>query len=164
MINSRSIEDLHPKVAYLCHRFIEACAKLGIDVIITSTYRDDESQNALFAIGRTVKGSGVSEKLPMGRTVTKAKAGDSFHNYKVAFDFVPLRYGKPVWGTAGNGIDDNPADDSTDDLELWQKCGAAAKSVGLEWAGDWQGFKESAHCQYTGGLTLQDFKNGRRLA
>ena len=46
MINSRKIEDLHPRVAHLCKQFIEKCADDNIDVLITSTYRDNESQNA----------------------------------------------------------------------------------------------------------------------
>jgi len=34
----------------------------------------------------------------------------------------------------------------------------------LEWAGEWRTFKELAHFQYTGGLTLTDLKNGRQIA
>lgn len=137
MINSRKIEDLHPKVAAMCKRFVEECDKTGIDVLITSTYRDNESQNALYAQGRT----------KAGPKVTNAKAGESFHNYRVAFDFVPIVNGKADWN---NTI-------------TFGKCGAIAESIGLEWAGRWVKFKELAHCQYTGGLTLADFKVGKRL-
>lgn len=153
MISSRKLEDLHPKVAAMAKRFVAKCEEIGIDVLITSTYRDNESQNALYAQGRTTP----------GKKVTNAKGGQSWHNYRLAFDFVPLRYGKPVWGTAGNGIDENPADDDKDDLELWMRCAMVAESVGLEWAGRWKSFKEMAHCQYTGGLTLEDLQNGRTL-
>ena len=110
----------------------------GIDVIITSTYRDFESQTALFNQGRTTA----------GKKVTNAKAGQSFHNYKVAFDFVPVINGKPVW-------DDNSG--------LFTKCGTIAESCGLEWAGRWTKFKELAHCQYTGSLSLRDFQQGKTL-
>lgn len=138
MINSRKIEDLHPKVALMCNQFIHKCDKAGIDVIITSTYRDFESQTALFNQGRTTA----------GKKVTNAKAGQSFHNYKVAFDFVPVINGKPVW---------------TDDNGLFTKCGTIAESCGLEWAGRWTKFKELAHCQYTGSLSLRDFQQGKTL-
>jgi peptidoglycan L-alanyl-D-glutamate endopeptidase CwlK len=137
MINSRKLEDLHPKVKTLCEQFVASCASHNIDVIITSTYRDADSQNALYAQGRT---------LP-GKKVTNASAGKSFHNYRVAFDFCPIVNGKAVWN----------------DAALYFKCGAIAESVGLEWAGRWESYKESAHCQYTGGLTLADFQKGKSI-
>ena len=142
MINSRKIEDLHPHVKKLCNEFLAKCHDEKIDILITSTYRDFESQNELYAQGRT----------KVGKKVTNAKGGQSWHNWHVAFDVVPLRFGKPVWGTTGN------------DLELWQRVGAIGKSVGLEWAGDWKTFKEFPHFQYTGGLTLADFAACKTLA
>ena len=137
MINSRKLEDLHPKVKVLAERFIASCAKQNIDILITSTYRDGESQNALYAQGRTAP----------GKMVTNAKAGQSFHNWKCAFDFVPIVNGKAQWN----------------DTALFTKCGEIAESLGLEWAGCWKTFKELAHCQYTNGLTLQDFQQGKTL-
>ncbi|MBK9348560.1 MAG: M15 family metallopeptidase [Burkholderiales bacterium] len=60
MVNSRKIEDLQLIVAAKCRAFIAACAAAGIDVVITSTYRDAESQNALYAQGRTTPGKKVT--------------------------------------------------------------------------------------------------------
>lgn len=140
MINSRKIEDLNPHVQALAQKFIDACHKRGIDLLVTSTYRDKESQAALYARGRTAP----------GKIVTNAKAGMSFHNYKVAFDVVPLRNGKPVWSTSGN------------DLIIWETVGHIGKSVGLEWAGDWKSFPEFAHFQATGGLKLADLQAGKQ--
>jgi peptidoglycan L-alanyl-D-glutamate endopeptidase CwlK len=137
MLNSRKLSDLHPKVAELAKLFLANCLAEGIDVIITSTYRDAESQDALYAQGRTTPGN----------KVTNAKAGQSFHNYRVAFDFVPLIHGKAAWN----------------DANLFARCGKIAESCGLEWAGRWKTFKELAHCQYTGGLKLSDFKAGKHL-
>ena len=137
MANSRSLTDLHPKVAALCSEFINSCKKQNIDILITSTYRDGASQNALYAQGRTAP----------GKKVTNAKAGQSFHNWRVAFDFVPIVNGKAVWN----------------DVALFTKCGEIAESVGLEWAGRWVKFKELAHCQYTNGLSLFDFQSGKSL-
>lgn len=76
-------------------------------------------------------------------------------------DVVPLRFGKPVWGTKGDGIDKNPSDDDKDDLELWQRVGAIGESVGLEWAGRWKRFPEYPHFQYTNGLSINDFAAGK---
>jgi len=138
MINSRKVEDLHPKVADLCRKFINACYKEGINVLITSTYRDHESQDALYAQGRTTP----------GRKVTNARAGSSWHNWRCAFDFVPIVNGKAMW----------------DDHRTFMRCGEIAESVGLEWAGRWKSMKELAHCQWTGGLTLADLQAGKKLA
>lgn len=137
MINSRNIDDLNPKVAKMCRTFVARCKAQGIDVLITSTYRDFVSQNALYAQGRTTS----------GKKVTNAKAGQSFHNWKVAFDFVPIVNGKAQWN----------------DLKTFTKCGEIAESIGLEWAGRWVRFKEMAHCQYTGGLKLVDFQAGKTV-
>lgn len=137
MINSRNLDDLLPKVKSMAQEFIAECANQNIDVLITSTYRDIESQNALYDQGRTTK----------GKIVTNAKGGQSFHNWKCAFDFVPIVNGKAQWN----------------DLTTFKRCGAIAKNVGLEWAGNWKTFPELAHCQYTGGLTISDLQNGKKI-
>lgn len=137
MIASRKISDLHPSVAALCNLFIEHCDEAGIDVLITSTFRDNESQDALYAQGRTTKGA----------KVTNAKGGESFHNYRVAFDFVPMLNGKCAWS----------------DTALFTRCGKIAQECGLEWGGSWKTFKDRPHCQYTKGLTIQDFKAGKTI-
>lgn len=136
MINSRKIEDLDPHVAKLCKAFVAAAKKQGVDVLITSTYRDGESQNALYAQGRT----------KAGRIVTNAKAGQSYHNYRLAFDFVPIVNGKAMWN----------------DLRTFQKLGELGESLGLDWAGRWKTMRELAHLQWTGGLSLAQLRAGKR--
>ena len=135
MINSRDLKELNPKVRERVERWLNACKKEGIDVLVTSTYRDAASQNALYAQGRTKP----------GKIVTNAKAGDSWHNWRCAVDFVPIVNGKAAWN----------------DTALFTKCGELAEKQGLEWAGRWKRFKELAHVQYTAGLTLSDFKAGK---
>ena len=152
--SSRNIDDLIMPVKMMALKHVHACKQAGIDLLITCTYRCPSDQNALFAQGRTKPGA----------IVTRAKAGESLHQYRVAYDLVPLRNGKPVWGTKGNGIDNDPSDDDKDDLELWQRVAELGKQCGLEWAGDWKSFKEYPHFQYTGGLTLADFKAGDLLS
>lgn len=137
MITSRDLKDLLPVVADKARAFIAACEVRGIDVLITSTYRDNEAQDALYAQGRTRSGA----------IVTNAKAGQSWHNHRCAFDFVPLINGKAQW----------------DDLATFKKCGEIAESCGLDWAGRWRSFKEYAHCQHTGGLTLADLQSGKQV-
>ena len=137
MINSRQISDLTPETQILCDKFIKECAKQDIDILITSTYRDSESQNALYAQGRTA----------IGHKVTNARAGFSFHNYRIAFDFVPLKNGKAQW----------------EDIDLFKHCGKIAESLGLEWAGSWKSFREFCHCQLPG-LSLTELRSGKHLA
>lgn len=141
MINSRKLEDLHPYVQQLAEDFIAKCNEEGINLLVTSTYRDFESQAVLFAQGRTTPGA----------KVTNAKPGQSFHNYKCALDVVPLSHGKPVWDTTGSNA------------QIWMRIGELGKEAGLEWAGDWKSFKEFPHFQYTGGLKLSDFQAGKTL-
>lgn len=139
-MGERSIAALDPRVGRMCQHHIENCRANGIDLLITSTYRDPAEQDALYAQGRTKP----------GKKVTNAKGGQSMHNYRLAYDVVPLRNGKAVWGTTG------------DDLVLWNRVGALGKAAGLEWAGDWKSFKEFPHFQWTGGLTLKDLQAGQR--
>ena len=138
MINSRKLSDLLPPVRERAEKFIAAAAREGIEILITSTYRDNESQNALFAQGRTTP----------GKVVTNAKGGQSFHNHRCAFDFVPMVNGKPAWS----------------DAKLFERCGVIGEQCGLTWAGRWKTFKEMAHMQYTGGMTLADLQTGRAVA
>ena len=138
MISSRKLSDLHPVVEALARKHIEKCAEAGIDLLIYCTYRDAESQNSLYAQGRTSP----------GKIVTNARGGDSFHNWRVAYDCVPLVEGKPAWS----------------DSSLYAKVGAIGESLGLEWSGRWSGkLKETAHFQYTAGLSLADFKAGKQI-
>ena len=134
MINSRNLNDLHPKVAVIARMFVDRCRAKGIDVLIYSTYRDNESQAELYAQGRTKP----------GRKVTNAKPGQSWHNWRCALDFVPMFQGKPQWN----------------DTSLYEQCGEIAESIGFEWAGRWKRFREFPHIQYTGGNTLAQFQNG----
>jgi peptidoglycan L-alanyl-D-glutamate endopeptidase CwlK len=139
MINSRSLDDLILPAKERVERFLSLCKDNDIDLLVTSTYRDNESQQALYEQGRTTA----------GKVVTNAKAGDSWHNWRCAVDVVPMVNGKPNW----DGL--HP---------VWDQIGTLGEQAGLEWAGRWRTFKELAHFQYTGGLTLTDLKNGKEIA
>lgn len=112
---SRSFDDLAPQFR---DRFIkwhrEAEKAAGVPLLVTCTYRSNEEQDALYAIGRTKP----------GKKVTNAHAGQSAHNWAMALDFVPIENGKPVWDG------EHPA---------WRKAGNLAKDFGLEWGGEWAG-------------------------
>ena len=133
-ISAQRLSALHPVVKARATAFLALCQQSGLNVMVTQGLRTSEEQDALYAKGRTAP--------PIGRKhrVTMAKGGQSFHNFGLAFDFVVLdAVGKAEWSTAHPG---------------WGAAGALGKSVGLEWGGDWTGFKDWPHFQYTGGLSL----------
>ena len=133
MINSRKLEDLTPDTQAKAKAFIAGCLLEGIEVLITSTYRDRESQASLYAQGRSKPGA----------IVTKAGPGHSMHQYRLAFDFVPIKDGKALWG----------------DSHLWQICGDVANRAGLEWGGTWK-FQDKPHCQNSQGHSIASLLAG----
>lgn len=137
MINSRRLEDLLPAVQRRAEKFIAAARADDIDLLVTSTFRDCASQDALYALGRTKP----------GRKVTNARCGQSWHQWRVAFDVVPIQDGKCIWS----------------DSALWRRVGALGKTFGLEWAGDWKTFKEYPHFQYRGGLSMAQLAAGQEV-
>ena len=70
---NRRLEDLHPWVQAKAERFLQKCKAGGRPVLIYETYRSAEDQDKKFAEGKS-----------------DAKAGESAHQYGLAFDCVPL--------------------------------------------------------------------------
>lgn len=127
---SRKISDLDPEMAEKAEALVRDCAAVGIDLLITCTYRSNAEQAEAYAQGRTAPGA----------IVTHAKPGQSKHNAvnvqgqpaSRAIDVVPIRNGKCVWATT------DPA---------WKLVANFGESLGLEWAGRWKRNRESAHFQ-----------------
>lgn len=150
MINSRELSELVEGARTRAEDLIDSAKSVGIELLVTSTYRDFPAQAACFARGRTAPGEACSCKghinpigscrlHPMGLKATMAKPGHSWHNWRCALDVVPMVGGKPVWS----------------DTLLWNRIGALGTDLGLEWAGTWDSFPEQAHFQWTNGQTLQ---------
>jgi peptidoglycan L-alanyl-D-glutamate endopeptidase CwlK len=133
MINSRLISDLDPQAAIICQRHIELCAAADIEMIVTSTWRDIEAQDALYRVGR--------EPGDLRRRVTNAKGGQSWHNYRVAWDVVPLIGGKAIWN----------------DPIAWKQIIAFGEAAGAEAGANWKTFPDQPHFQYKPhGLEMAD--------
>lgn len=109
-MSSRSLDDLQPSVRPLVDAFLAACAAAGADVLVTCTLRSDLEQDALYAQGRTKP----------GHIVTRARAGQSAHQYGLAIDIVPMINGKPDW----HGED-----------PIWATVGELGQQAGLVWLG-----------------------------
>lgn len=163
---SNSVSDLMPDVRDLANKFVEEAKKQGINVKITNTLRGGGEQRRLFSKGRTKEQLAETRDDRMFRqaleeyehgkitmphgAVTNADAGDSFHNYSLAFDFVPIVDGKisyDITSKAGKA--------------RFQKLGNIGKSIGLEWGGDWKN-PDYPHMQLTHGKSIHDLYNGSK--
>lgn len=151
MIHSRSLQELLPSVRGMAVHFI-ALAEMNmseqllvpVKVKVTSSFRDAEYQDELYAQGRTKP----------GKIVTNAKGGDSIHQYRCAFDVALEIDGKITW-----------------DRSYYKILGNIGKKLGLTWGGDWDGDGiedkndwDLCHFQFTGGLTLAELKAGKDIA
>lgn len=126
---SRKLEDLRPDVREKAEKFLEIAKNMGIEVLITCTYRSKEEQAILYAQGRTSPGKIVTNALP-GQSKHNNVEPDGQYPASLAFDIVPIIGGKPQWDSS------NP---------VWKVLGGIGKSVGLNWAGEWKRFKEYPH-------------------
>jgi len=134
----RSLDSLDPKVGAAAKAAIAECKAKELDLLVTNTYRSGAEQEALYAQGRTKPGP----------KVTNARAGQSFHQYRVALDLYPMVNGKPDF----SGKSPN-----------WFKIAEIFKAHGFEWAFEWKRFKEMPHFQMTGGHALGYFQAGGKL-
>lgn len=127
---SRLLTDLHPGVQDLCAKLLRAATAQGFPLVLVQTYRSFEEQECLYAKGRNRPGP----------IVTNARGGDSWHNYRRAFDVCFLRpLGKISW--------DGP----------WEELGELAEGLGLEWGGRWHQ-PDRPHFEYHPDLTLLQAK------
>lgn len=126
---SRSIEHLHPNLQSLCRAFLHRCEEAGLNVIITCTYRTNAEQEQLYALGRTVKShiGPFKARFPLGRTVTKARAGQSAHNFSIA--------GVPAAKAFDIGVLVNGKYDDSGMHPDWQAAGKIGMALGLKWYG-----------------------------
>ena len=131
--SSRSINSLDQYVATLATRFLELTKANNMDVRITNAFRSWDEQDRLYAQGRTVPGS----------IITNARGGDSYHNWGLAFDAAPYK----------NGVISN-------DLGEYKRMGQLGQQVGLEWGGTFISIVDMPHFQYTDGLNTWDLLNG----
>lgn len=143
MASSRDLKELLPHVQVAAMLFLQNCSTVGLTVLIYCTYRPREEQAMVYASGRTIAGP----------ILTWARPGYSWHEWRRAFDAVPLVSGKPIWHVDPNTI------------PLWQLMGDCGKRAGFEWAGDWSEEKrEFPHFQMRNGLTIAEvLKHGTAL-
>lgn len=79
--------------------------------------------------------------------VTNAKAGQSIHNYGLAFDFCLIKGGKTIW--------DVKADFDADKVPDWMEVVKVFKDAGYTWGGDFRSIYDAPHFEKTFGHTWQ---------
>jgi peptidoglycan hydrolase-like protein with peptidoglycan-binding domain len=122
--SQKRLDKVHPKLAQAVTAVINTLAAEGLKVEVVQGLRTFAEQDALFAQGRTKP----------GKKVTKAKGGQSNHNYGLAVDLCPFVGGEPQWN----------------DEAGFDRIGAAGKQQGLKWGGDWPNFPDRPHLELPG--------------
>ena len=143
------IQLLHPKLreeALTMYDEIVAALTGTAACRFAYTLRTFAEQDALFAQGRTKPGA----------IVTKAKGGQSYHNYGLAIDIV-LLVDKDKNGTFETASWDLKTDFDGDGKSDWQEIVAIFKRYGYEWGGDWK-FLDAPHFQKTLGKSIAELQ------
>lgn len=107
-----AISTLHRNVQPLARGLVKAAAQGGIEIKVTSGTRTYAEQDKLFAQGG----------------VTKARGGQSNHNFGLAFDITIFDGAQPVW-----------------ESPKYKTVGQLGKSLGLSWGGDWTSIVDEPH-------------------
>ena len=139
---SRSLNDLVPEMKIKAENVRNKCRLNGVDILIYYTLRSLKEQAILYrqswmdsSVIQTkidslkAKGFDFLAKIlvevgPQKYTgwVTSAAPGESYHNYGMAIDAVPLKGNEPLWNYKGNEKE-------------WDIYGEAVESEGLTWGG-----------------------------
>lgn len=153
------IATLHPKIRQqVLDAYIHINNKLlgkGVRLRFAYTSRIHEEQAELYAQGRTKLFDKNGKRL--GK-VTNAAAGQSIHNYHLAWDIVLLldKNGDGVFETASY---DQTLDFDKDGQADWFEVINYFKSIkGVVWGGDFKSLKDAPHFEMTFGHTWKSLK------
>jgi peptidoglycan L-alanyl-D-glutamate endopeptidase CwlK len=119
--SERNIAGLQAPLQAIARAFLRECLSEGIEAKIICGLRTFKEQDALYNKGRG----------EMGRIVTYARGGQSWHNYGLAFDIGLFR--------------------GTDYIPTSPQYAAAGKiggNLGLEWGGVWDRLPDEPHFQW----------------
>lgn len=129
-----NLNTLHPKLrgtAIQAWTEAQAAMPSNVQIIVVQGLRSFEESDKLYAQGRTTPGP----------IVTKAAAGQSYHNYGLAFDFAMVTNGK------------------NDDVvgPHWMQVVSIMKKYGMTWGGDFpEGFHDNPHFENKYGHNWRD--------
>jgi peptidoglycan LD-endopeptidase CwlK len=130
------IETLHPKIRSEVQKLVDyinsSILKSNVHMIVTQGLRTFDEQTKFF------------NQKPK---VTNAKAGQSMHNYGLAFDFCLVEGGKTIW--------DTNKDFDGDKVPDWMEVVKIFKTAGYTWGGDFRSISDKPHFEKTFGHTWQ---------
>lgn len=134
------IGTLHLRAQPLARRSLAALKAHGLNVRIVSGTRTYAEQTTLYAKGRF----GSTEAQ-----VTNAKAGQSWHNFGMAWDI-------GLFDSGGGYIEADPP---------YKAAGPIGRIAGVDWGGDWITFQDYPHFQVAAAgrdvsLACADFEQG----
>lgn len=144
-LSLQRIQTLHPKLRAEATQIL---SDINCSVNTPNSFcriafglRTFQEQQALYNQGRTTPGA----------RVTKAKPGQSMHNYGLAVDIAFIINGSQAsWDTKKDWDGDKQSD--------WMEVVAIFKRYGWAWGGDWRSFVDMPHFEKTWGLGWQDLK------
>ena len=126
-------KDLFPLVHRKLQEHKAICASHGLFFRVVSAYRSLEDQSALYNQPFDHKDNDGDGKIDEAdEKVTNAKAGESYHNWRCAYDIVPIVNGKAKYDDA-----------------ILAAIGYYGQKIGLEWGGSWASFPDAPHLRNT---------------
>ena len=132
---SQSLDDLAPQFKPLVEQLLGRLDEEGIEYQILWTTRTKLEQAKLYGEGRFAEAT---------TGFTRNKPGDSFHNYGMAIDLMPVAAGRIDSGNKA----------------LINRIGEMGKECGLLWGGEFIP-AEIQHFQMPG-MTLNELKTGKK--
>lgn len=132
----KDLNELNPLVKQQAELFLKKCEEEGLKIKITETYRSQERQNYLYCQGRTVAqatAKGISQTFakqycnPSANQVTWTLKSN--HTSRKAFD-ICQNIASDLYNTA-----------------VLKKAGQIAKTIGLDWGGDWTSSPDMPHIE-----------------
>lgn len=132
----RDITELCPTLERACNELLKRCKAAGLNVLITQTYRTAAYQASLYAQGRTKPGSIITNLNGYGNSTSP-------HQHRIAFD-----------------ICKNVKGHEYDDYSFFKACGKIWVAMGGTWGGNWTGFVDNPHFEFTDNQGYSPFRYG----
>ncbi|HRY32118.1 MAG TPA: M15 family metallopeptidase [Bacteroidales bacterium] len=145
-ITDKRIALLHPKIREDVEWIINTVEdELEIRLRVTQGLRTFAEQDALFNQPRDGKDNDGDGRIDEAdEKVTNARAGDSYHNYGLAFDVVEILRGQANWNTK------------------YRDIAAIAARKGFDWGGNFKTLVDRPHFQKTFGYSIAKLKQTRK--
>ncbi|QLI83209.1 M15 family metallopeptidase [Chitinibacter fontanus] len=123
----RDWSKLNPQFVQQVLLLMKKMQERGYPLALLEGYRSPERQDDL---------------AQLANVVTKAKGGQSKHQYGIAVDLAPMKDGKVVISEKDPWA-----------FDAYQALGEEAVALGLTWGGKWS-FKDYGHIEQTGSLAV----------